>query len=82
MDRAAEFRSEFLDGEVIAMSGGSLRRSGIAQDHIRVEQYTRQNAHTWTLRDYEHPGDTLPIESIGASLPLAAIYDRIEFAPE
>ena len=25
LDRAAEFRSEFLDGEIIAMSGGSLR---------------------------------------------------------
>lgn len=54
----------------------------IAQDQIRIEQYTRQDAHTWTLRDYESPSDTLRIESIGVSLPLAAIYDRIEFAPE
>ena len=29
MDRAAEFRSEFLDGEVVAMSGGSLRHSRV-----------------------------------------------------
>jgi hypothetical protein len=27
LDRAAEFRSEFLDGEIIAMSGGSMRHS-------------------------------------------------------
>jgi len=29
MDRAAEFRNEFLDGEIIAMSGGSARHSRI-----------------------------------------------------
>jgi Putative restriction endonuclease len=29
LDRAAEFRSEFLDGEIIAMSGGSPRHSGL-----------------------------------------------------
>ena len=27
LDRAAEFRSEFLDGEIVAMSGGSPRHS-------------------------------------------------------
>lgn len=27
MDRAAEFRSELLDGEIVAMSGGSARHS-------------------------------------------------------
>jgi Uma2 family endonuclease len=29
LDRAAEFRSEFLDGEIVAMSGGSMRHSGL-----------------------------------------------------
>ena len=29
MDRAAEIRSEFLDGEMIAMSGGSMRHSAL-----------------------------------------------------
>ena len=27
LDRAAEFRSEFIDGEIIAMSGGSMRQA-------------------------------------------------------
>ncbi len=27
LDRAAEFRSELLDGEIVAMSGGSMRHS-------------------------------------------------------
>jgi Uma2 family endonuclease len=175
IDRAAEVRSEFLDGEIIAMSGGSLRHSGlqvnltgevraalrgtscqafsadlrvrvsprmytypdltvvcgkpmladerqdillnptvifevlspstesydrgvklrhyrsieslqdyilVAQDQVRIEQYTRGEAHTWTLRDYQSAGETLLIESIGVSLPLARLYERIEFPAE
>lgn len=175
MDRAAELRSEYIDGEIIAMSGGSLRHarlgthllgqlySGlhgseceafgsdfrvrvssrmytypdaivvcgkplladgrqdvllnptvifevlspsteyydrgvkfqqyrtieslqdyilVAQNQISIEQYTRGQAHTWTLRDYGRSEDILQIASIGISLPLAAIYDRIEFPSE
>jgi Uma2 family endonuclease len=175
MDRAAEFRSEFLDGEIIAMSGGSMRHSElganligevraalkntqcrtftsdfrvrvssrmyaypdvtivcgkpmladeredillnptvifevlspstehydrgvklrryreipslmdyilVAQDQIRIEQYTRGDVNTWTLHDYQLPGDVLTIASIGVSLPLATIYERIEFPAE
>jgi Uma2 family endonuclease len=54
----------------------------VAQNEIRVEQYTRQDANTWTLRDYLHAQDVLTIASIGVSLPLAALYERIEFPPE
>lgn len=175
LDRAAELRSEFLDGEIIAMSGGSARHSRlqmnlgleiqlalrgtpceafnsdlrvrvssrmytypdlsvvcgklmladqrqdillnptvvfevlspttehydrgvkfqhyreveslqdyilVAQDQVRIEQYTRGESNTWTLRDHQLASDVLRITSIGVSLPLAAIYDRIEFSAE
>jgi Uma2 family endonuclease len=175
LDRAAEFRSEFLDGEIIAMSGGSMRHSGLGaniigqlhavllktdcrtftsdfrvrvssrmytypdvtivcgeplladdredillnptvifevlspstehydrglkfrryreiesltdyilvnQDQIGVEQFTRGEANTWTLYDYQRPSDALLIASIGVAVPLAAMYDRIEFPAE
>jgi Uma2 family endonuclease len=175
LDRAAEFRSELLDGEMVAMSGGSARHSilqidlavgvqtalrggpcqtfsadlrvrvssrlyaypdlsvvceepqypdgrqdillnptvifevlspstekydrGIklqhyrsieslqdyilvAQDQIRIEQYTRGEAGTWTPRDYQSADETLAIESVGVRLPLAGIYERIEFPAE
>jgi Uma2 family endonuclease len=29
MDSAADFRSEFLDGDIVAMSGGSPNHSGV-----------------------------------------------------
>jgi Uma2 family endonuclease len=175
MDRSAEFRSEFLDGEIIAMSGGSARHSRLKirlasavyaplrgtaceafdsdfrvrvsprmytypdlavvcgkamfadqredillnptsifevlspsteyydrgvkfrryreiesltdyilvdQDQISIEQYTRGDANTWTLHDYQRAEEVLQIASVGVSVPLAAIYDRIEFTAE
>jgi len=174
MDRAAEFRSEFLDGEIIAMSGGSMRHARlqqnisagldtpsrdrgcevfgsdfrvrvsrrmytypdvsvvcgkplladerqdvllnpavifeilspsteqydrgvkfrqyrtidslkdyilVAQDEVRVEHYTRGDDNTWTLRDHQTFDDELKIGSIGVSLPLSRIYDRVELPP-
>lgn len=54
----------------------------VAQDQIRIEQYTRGDANTWTLRDSLHAEDVLTIASIGVSVPLAAIYERIEFPAE
>jgi Uma2 family endonuclease len=53
----------------------------VAQDQIRIEQFTRGDAHTWTFRDYQ-AGETLRIESIGVSLPLARIYERVQFSSE
>jgi Uma2 family endonuclease len=50
----------------------------VNQDEIRIEQYTRGEANTWTLRDYQRREDELRIDSIGVSLALARIYDRIE----
>lgn len=32
MDRAAEFRSEFLDGEIMAMSSGSMRHARLGRN--------------------------------------------------
>jgi len=175
LDRAAEFRSELLDGEMVAMSGGSRRHSRLKmklageiyaalrgpscqafdsdlrvrvssqmytypdlsvvcgkpmpgddredillnptvifevlspsteyydrgikfrryreiealrdyvlvdQDQIRIEQFTRGDANTWTFRDHQRPEDVLRIASIGISLLLASIYEGIEFTPE
>jgi Uma2 family endonuclease len=175
LDRAAEFRSEFLDGEMVAMSGASMRhvRLGgslfvqlyhalqgsqceafgpdfrvrvspsmytypdvtvvcgkpmladerqdillnptvivevlspstehydrgvkfqhyrsieslqdyilVAQDQIRIEQYTRVKAHTWTFREYQSADETLLIEAAGVSVPIARIYERVDFLSE
>jgi Uma2 family endonuclease len=172
LDRAAEFRSEFVDGEIFAMSGGSLRHARLQrnllfelqsalkdtgcegftsdmrvrvpatgmyaypdvtvicgkpvladeqqdillnpvvifevlspttekydrglkfqhyraieslkdyilvdQNQVLVEQFTRHDGNTWTLRDYQLLDQELTIPSINVSLPVRRIYDRIE----
>jgi Uma2 family endonuclease len=50
----------------------------VAQDAVRVEHYTRGDDNTWTLRDHQTLEEELKIASIGVSLPLSRIYDRIE----
>ena len=55
----------------------------VDQSQMRIEQYTRQPDDTWTLRDYQNPEQELKIDSIGVSIPLGRIYDRIEIpAPD
>ena len=54
----------------------------VAQNQVRIEQYTRVESNTWTLREYQEISDMLAIESIGITVPIARIYERIELSPE
>jgi len=53
----------------------------VAQDRVRVEQFTRGPSGTWTLRDYVGMKDELKIESIDVTVPLARIYNRVDLPP-
>jgi Uma2 family endonuclease len=50
----------------------------VDQDKVRIERYSRQPDNTWSLRDHQSLQEELKIESIGVSLPLSRIYDRVE----
>jgi len=52
----------------------------VDQDQVRIEQYTRQDGNIWTLRDHQGLEEELTMNSIGVSLPLTRIYDRVELA--
>jgi Uma2 family endonuclease len=55
----------------------------VSQDHLRIEQFTRGEMSTWTLRDYQAMEDQLKIQSIGAAVSLERIYDGVELpSPE
>jgi Uma2 family endonuclease len=51
----------------------------VDQEKIRIEHYIRHTA-GWTLRDYQHPDEEL--QTIGVSIPLQRIYERVEFAAQ
>ena len=53
----------------------------VHQDLVRIEQYMLTPDRTWTLRDYQTPEEHLEIDSIGVSIPLERIYDRIKVVP-
>jgi Uma2 family endonuclease len=50
----------------------------VDQEQVRIEHYSRETDNTWTLHDHEKLDDELKIASIGVSLPLNRIYDRVE----
>ena len=50
----------------------------VDQNQVQIEQYTRQPDNTWTFRDYQGLDAELKLDSIGVSLPLQRIYDRVD----
>src|ERR1700682_1958375 len=50
----------------------------VDQAEVRIEQYTRQENNLWTLRDYLSLDEQLTVSSIGVSLSMRRIYDRVE----
>ena len=50
----------------------------VDQDQVRIEHYSRETDNTWTLHDHEKLNDELKIASVGVSVPLSRIYDRVE----
>ena len=54
----------------------------ISQHRPAVEHFTRQPDETWLLRSYAGLEVVLSIPSIGCELPLAEIYDKVEWPEE
>jgi Uma2 family endonuclease len=53
----------------------------LAQDRPFVERYVRRG-NTWVLSDLSTLDDSLQLESIGCTLALRDIYDKVEFPLE
>ena len=51
----------------------------VSQTSVHVEAYDRQEDGTWRLREVSDLRGTLALPSIGVDLPLAEIYDGVEF---
>jgi Uma2 family endonuclease len=51
----------------------------VASEAISVEHYTKQEAGTWLLKEYQQAGDALSIETTGFSLPLSELYAGLTF---
>lgn len=51
----------------------------VAQDEIRLEQYVRQPDGQWLLYDYRSLDEVAELKSIGCSLVLRDVYDKVRF---
>jgi Uma2 family endonuclease len=51
----------------------------IEQDQPRVEHWTRQSGDHWDFVEYRDLAQSIQLTSIDCVLPLAEIYDKIEF---
>ena len=54
----------------------------VAQDKPMVERFVRQDDNSWKLYTYIGIDAVCAIDSIGCTLPLSEIYDRVEFSKE
>ena len=52
----------------------------VSQDRPRLEHFSRQSDGTWKSEEVSGLESSLDIASIDCRLPLAEVYDRIEFA--
>jgi Uma2 family endonuclease len=52
----------------------------ISQYRCQVERYVRQADGQWLLSEFNDPQGKLELTSIGCQIPLAEIYERVEFA--
>ena len=50
----------------------------VAQDEVRVEQYTRQEAATWLLTEASTLDAVIHVASLGCVLPVAEIYAKVD----
>ncbi|HJX29666.1 MAG TPA: Uma2 family endonuclease [Thermoanaerobaculia bacterium] len=52
----------------------------VAQDKPRVEHYLRQDSHVWLYKSVAGLEGTLSLSSIRCEVPLAEIYEKVDFA--
>jgi Uma2 family endonuclease len=54
----------------------------IAQDSRRIEHYVRQADGQWLFADTDQSDASLDLPSIGCTLLIADVYEKVEFDPE
>jgi Uma2 family endonuclease len=88
LERKAEYKSEYLDGEIYRIAKSSYYKTLgslaeyllVSQEEYRIEQYARQPDGHWLLSDIRGPEAVLQLGSIGCSLPFTEVYARISIA--
>ncbi|MBZ5725206.1 MAG: Uma2 family endonuclease [Acidobacteriia bacterium] len=51
----------------------------VAQDVPHIQLWARQKENGWLLSDFDEAGQIMPLRSIECDLPLAEVYDKLEW---
>jgi Uma2 family endonuclease len=51
----------------------------ISQDAPHIEQYIRQDSDQWLLREFELPEQIVALDSIGCTIDLQGVYEKVVF---
>jgi Uma2 family endonuclease len=51
----------------------------LSQERMAADLYSRQTEGRWLLSNFEQADQEIPLESLQCSLPMAEIYDKVEF---
>lgn len=54
----------------------------VDQDTLHIEYFAKEGDGTWRLREYFGAKSVMELQSVGATLPMAAIYERVALAPQ
>lgn len=65
-----EYKSEFIDGQMYAMTGASPRHN---------LHYVREADNRWVLSDFKSLEEVIQLPSIDCQLALAEVYDKVEW---
>ncbi|MBI4545812.1 MAG: Uma2 family endonuclease [Gemmatimonadetes bacterium] len=49
----------------------------VAQDEPRVERYLRQGPREWLLTEFRGLSETVELSSVGCTLPLSQVYEKV-----
>jgi Uma2 family endonuclease len=53
----------------------------VHQDACRVEHYARRADGKWIFQEYSAPSDLIELASLGCTLPLSRVFNRVTFEP-
>jgi Uma2 family endonuclease len=53
----------------------------VSQHQVQVELFSRGDDGRWTLSDYSALTDSVPLPSVGCTLSLAEVYDKVDLKP-
>lgn len=51
----------------------------LSQERVAADLYSRQPEGRWLLTSFEQADQAIPLESVACNLPMAEVYDKVEF---